>query len=256
MSTLLAGKVALVTGAARGIGRAIALKLGGRRLRRASRTTTAATPRRSRSATSCAAMGRRGVRAAGQRCRPGAASTQMFAALSRAVPARSTSSSATPPAACCVRRRADAEALALVPGDQRPRASPRSRTAPAPLMPRGRTHHRPVEPRRLARAARLRLRRRLEGRARVAGPRLALRARPARHPRQRRAAPAWSTPTRCAPSRSRDAMLAEFAARDAAGASADAPPTSPTPSTFSACPRARMITGQTLVVDGGYSIVG
>ena len=80
--------------------------------------------------------------------------------------------------------RHDAQALALVPGDQRARVQP-ARAARAAADARRRAHHRDVEPRRAARDAGLRLHRRVQGGARVAGARARAGARPARHPRQR-----------------------------------------------------------------------
>ena len=107
-----------------------------------------------------------------------------------------------------------------------------------PLMPDGGRIVAHVEPRRVARDARLRLRRRVEGGARVARARARAGARAARHPRQRR---------QRRRRRHRRARLfpeprgaaRRLRAAHAGRAGADAARTSPAPSTCSACPKRR-----------------
>ena len=182
MPDVLAGKIALVSGAARGIGRAIALKLAAEGCDVAVNYYNSA----DEAETLCAeirALGRRAVAIQGSVGIPDSVD-EIYRRIRQAFrPARH------PGQQCGIGGpeadgRNDAEALALVHGNQRARAQ-----SPHPARPaadaRRRAHHRHVEPGRAARDARLRLHRRVQGRAGVARARARAGARAARHPRQR-----------------------------------------------------------------------
>ena len=250
----LAGKVALVTGArARHRPRERAqARVGGLRRRR----QLLQQPRRSRGA-----LRRVARRSAGAPSRSRAASAmpdsveEMFAAFAQALRPRSTSSCRN--AASGVLKPAmemklkhwrwclETNAFALNLLAQHA----------VPLMQRRRAHRRDVEPRRAARDAELRLRRRVEGGAGSAGAHARAGARAARHSRQRgvrrrgrhrRARVLSRTASSCSPSsRQRTPAGPTLTPEDVANA------------VYLLClPEAAMINGATLVVDGGFAISG
>ena len=124
-----------------------------------------------------------------------------------------------------------------------------------PLMPSGARIIAHVEPRRAARDARLRLHRRVEGRAGVARPLARAGARAPGHPRQHRSAPASSTPTRSPTSRT--AKSCSRTSRERTPAGPVLTPEDVAGAVYLLClPEAAMINGHTLVVDGGFAISG
>ena len=193
MPGALTGKIALVTGAARGIGRAVALKLARGGCDVAANYYNSADEAEALCA-EIRALGRRAVAIQGSVGIPDSVD-EIFAEFGKhfdrldILVSNAASGVLKPTVEMTLKHWRwcmETNALALNLLTQRA----------LPLMSRRRAHHRDVEPRRAAGDAGLRLHRRVEGGAGVAGAGARAGARAARHPRQRGERRASSTPTR------------------------------------------------------------
>ena len=124
-----------------------------------------------------------------------------------------------------------------------------------PLMTDGRPHHRHFQSRRLARHSALRLHRRLQGRARIPGPRPGAGTRLAPEIRVNIVSAGVVDTDALKFFPNREQLLAEYARRTPLGPTLT--PEEVADAVYLLClPEAAMITGHTLVVDGGYCISG